>query len=132
MSLAYGLFAPTSRPRAPRTAVPYASAEDMARPRLVMIWTTGVAGQKQRIIRPVDTPAQALIRALAAVERAPEGVSVESQAGTPDVVELRQAGPADQPRHILALIPEGLNIAEARAALAHLRDPAPNAKRGRR
>lgn len=132
MSLAYGLFAPTSRPRAPRAAMPFASAEDLARKRQVTIRLVGKVGYRGWILAEGLSAIGAVERALLAIGRAPEAVTVEAREHTPDVVELRQSGPADQPRHILALIPEGLNIAEARAALAHLRGPAPQPKKGRR
>jgi hypothetical protein len=129
--LARSLRAPISRSRAPRIATPCASTEDMARRRLVMIFTTGAAGPRQSITRPVDTPVEAMDRALRAVDRSPEAVTIEVPQPALDVIELRQAGPADQPRHVLALFGEGLSLAEAKAALTHLRAPAPRSRIGR-
>lgn len=108
--------------RRERYAVPIATAADLARKREVHGLYTQHAPVRGWIMR-VGTPAEALARILDVMGLSPLSVSVEAQPATPDTVEIRDERDKHRPRNILALIHQGLNIAEARAALATLREP---------
>ena len=126
----HSLFpAEPAAPRRERYAVPIATAADLARKREVMGLFTPFAPIRGWIMRN-GTPAEALNRILEVMAISPFSVTVEAQPATPDTVEIRDERDKHRPRHILALVHEGLNIAEARAALAALRNP--NPKGGRR
>lgn len=124
------LFPETAPPRRERHAVPLATDGDLARKREVMGLFTPFAPVRGWIMRN-GTPAEALTRILDVMGLSPFSVSVEARPATPDTVEIRDERDKHRPRHILALVHEGLNIAEARAALDALRNP-PKSKGGRR
>lgn len=124
------LFGQAPAARGPRVAVPIATTADLERRRLVQIYITGAHGPKRGwIMRPSDKPADALLCALTALRLTPEAISVGARPETPHTVEVRLEAGRDTPRHIAALIPEGLNIAEARLALDTLRNPRKGVRR---
>lgn len=124
MSAVASLF-PTepAAPRRERYAVPVATPADLARKREVAVLFTCAAPKRGSLFRGADTPAQALERIIDVMGLAPSQVVVDARPETPDTVEIRDDRAKDQPRHILALVYAGLNIAEARAAMASLRTP---------
>lgn len=124
MNAAPSLF--SSEPAAPRRerhANPIATPADLARKREIMALFTFVSPVGGWIAWGLATPAEALTRLLDHMGLSPFSVAVEAHPATPDTVEIRDEREKNCPRHILALVHEGLNIAEARAALAHLRAP---------
>lgn len=129
MSNVHPLFPEAAAPRRERYAVPLATDGDLARKREVMGLFTPFAPVGGWIMRN-GTPTETLARILDVMGLSPLSVSVEAQPATPDTVEIRDERDKHRPRHILALVHEGLNIAEARAALDALRNP--NPKGGRR
>lgn len=124
----HSLFPEAAAPRRERYAVPMATAEDLARRREVMGLFTPFAPVRGWIMRS-GTPAEAMARILDVMGLSPLSISVEAQPATPDTVEIRDERDKHRPRHILALVHEGLNIAEARAALDALRNPNPKGRR---
>jgi hypothetical protein len=106
--------------RAARNPVPIATPADMARKREVMWFYTFAAPVRGSVTRGADTPAQALDQIITRMGLEPHDVSVDCRPETPFDVEIRDERDPEQPRHMLALAFEGLNIAEAREALAQL------------
>lgn len=124
MNAPASLFPQSAAPRRrERVAVPVATPADLARKREVAVLFTSAAPKRGSLFRGADTPAQALERILDVMELAPSQVVVDARPETPDTVEIRDDRAKDQPRHILALVYVGLNIAEARAAMATLHTP---------
>jgi len=130
MNAVASLFPEAAGPRRERHAVPIATPADLARKREVHVLFTCAAPVRGSLYRGGDTPARSLERILEVMDLAPTQVVVDARPETPDTVEIRDDRAADQPRHILALVYGGLNIAEARAALATLQPSKP--KGGRR
>jgi len=118
------LFTAPSSPavpaRAPRNPVPIATPADMERKREVMWFYTCAAPVSGWVNRSADTPAKALTQIIDRMGLSPRDVSVQALAETPTDVEIRDERDPAQPRHMLALAFVGLNIAEAREALAAL------------
>lgn len=73
------------------------------------------------VIRPVDTPVEAMTRYLPLIGQPPERLEVKA-AADPAQVEVRLIGqhPGLHPHHLLAVI-EGLTLDEAHTALVRLR-----------
>jgi len=135
---AHSLFGDTVAPprpmRAPRIEVPIATPEAMARKREVMVlYTCASNATLASQTLGGGNPVEALRRILVELMLSPSEVAVEARPETPNDVEIRDESSRDQPRHMVALAFEGLNIAEARAALAALRTPTnPTSPKGRR
>jgi len=130
MTAAASLFPDFAPPRRERYAVPVALPADLARKREVHVLFTSAAPKRGSLYRGADTPAQALERILEVMGLVPSQVVVDARPETPETVEIRDDRAKDEPRHILALVYGGLNIAEARAAMATLQPS--KSKGGRR
>lgn len=133
---AHSLFAagiaPPRPTRAPRVEVPFATPASMAEHReLRALFTCASRSRLKSLSSTGHTAVTALSRVLDELQLEPNEVSVSAFKDTPNDVEIRDESKPDQPRHLLALVFQGLNIAEARAALAELRTPT-NPKGGRR
>lgn len=126
--------APPRPTRAPRLEVPIATPDAMARKREVMVlYTCASRATLSSQTLGGGNPVDALRRILSELLLSPSEVAVEARPETPNDVEIRDESAKDRPRHIVALAFEGLNIAEARAALAVLRNPTtPSSPKGRR
>jgi hypothetical protein len=130
VSAVASLFPDFAPPRRERYAVPVAMPADLARKREVYVLFTSAAPKRGSLYRGADTPAQALDRILDVMGLAPSQVVVDARPETPDTVEIRDDRTLNQPRHILALVYGGMNIAEARSALTSLQPS--KSKGGRR
>lgn len=118
-------------PRAPRYEVPIATPQGLKATRLVQALFTCAAPNPGSTTFGGVTAVQALERVLGDLGRTAAQVSVQANPETPHDVEIRDESDAGAPRHMLAMIFTGLNIAEARAALATLQASTPKPK-GRR
>lgn len=98
-----------------------ADAEAMARRRQSRIDLFPGAAMHGWVVRPVDTPVEAMTRYLPLIGQPPERLEVKA-AADPSQIEVRLLGEQRglHPHHLLAVI-EGLTLDEARTALARLR-----------
>lgn len=135
---AHSLFGDAAAPprpaRAPRVEVPISTPETMALKReIIVLFTCAADTRTEWLAKDGVTPTTALARVIEELKREPHEVSVEARPETPNDVEIRDESKPDQPRHMLALVFQGLNIADARAALAELRNPpTPSSSKGGR
>lgn len=123
MSAQPSLFARAPQAPRQRAARPPATAdaEAMARRRQSRVDLLPGAAALGYVIRPVDTPVEAMNRYLQLIGQPPERLEVRA-AADPSQVEVRLVGDHKGlcPHHLLAVI-EGLTLDEARTALVRLR-----------
>lgn len=117
------LLARTSQAPRQRVSRPAATAdaEAMARRRQSRVDLLPGAAALGYVIRPVDTPVEAMNRYLQLIGQPPERLEVRA-AADPAQIEVRLVGEHKGfcPHHLLAVI-EGLTLDEARTALVRLR-----------
>lgn len=119
-------------PRPVRHENPIATPADMKRTRLVQAIFTCASPRRAPLTFGGVAPKAALERVLQEIGRLPGLVSVHANPATPHDVEIRDESDKDGPRHLMALVFTGLNIAEARLALQELQASSSLSPKGRR
>lgn len=118
---------PTS-PRPVRHENPIATPAEMKRERMVQALFTCAAPAGLQPAAFLATPRKAVERLLADLGRTPHQVVVRALPATPNDVEIRAEGDPATQGFLLAMAFTGLNIAEAREALASLQAKTPKPK----
>ena len=112
--------APASTVAAVYAAGDYAPPADTKRPRYVQAIFTFLSPRRQPLTIGPCLPQSALARVLDELERHPRKVSIGCNPATPAEIEIRDESSREAPRHLLAIIHEGLSLEEARTALVAL------------